>query len=141
MKEKTPENSVKTDIDKIVEFWINSSDRDFQTMNSMFEKKEYNWSLFIGHLVIEKLLKAYYVKTIGTHAPLIHNLLKIAMDSKLEFDEEKRIFFITVTAFNINARYDDYKTNFYKKCTKKFTEEWVNKITENREWIKKQLNW
>ena len=27
---------------------------------------------------------------------------------------------LAVTAFNINARYDDYKKDFYKKCTADF---------------------
>ncbi|MCG8603545.1 HEPN domain-containing protein, partial [bacterium] len=31
-------------------------------MEHLFEKEDYHWALYIGHLVIEKLLKAYYVK-------------------------------------------------------------------------------
>ena len=50
------------------------------------------------------------------------------------------MFFITVTAFNINARYDDYKMSFHKKCTPKFTEDWVEKLKEKRLWIKELLN-
>ena len=32
---------------------------------SLFEKSHYTWALFIGHLVIEKLLKALYMQTLG----------------------------------------------------------------------------
>lgn len=40
----------KTDL---IKYWIDSSDKDFLTMNHLFQKKDYHWSLFIGHLVIE----------------------------------------------------------------------------------------
>lgn len=58
---------------------------------------------------------------------------------KLELNEEQQLFMVTVTAFNINARYDDYKMNFQKKCTPEFTKQWIEKITFKREWIKKQI--
>jgi len=43
---------------------------------------------------------------------------------------------VTITAFNINARYDDYKMSFKKKCTTEFTEEWIDKLKELRTWMK-----
>lgn len=46
----------------------------------------------------------------------------------MELDAENKLFFITVTAFNINARYDDYKMSFQKKCTPEFTAQWVEKL-------------
>jgi len=44
-----------------------------------------------------------------------------------------------ITTFNINARYEDYKLEFYRRCTKEFTETWINNIKELRQWIKSQL--
>lgn len=41
--------------------------------------------------------------------------------------------------FKIRARYDDYKSEFYKLCTKEFTKEWVKKIKGIRLWLKKML--
>lgn len=48
-------------------------------------------------------------------------------------------FYATVTAFNINGRYDDYKMSFQQICTKEFTESWIEKIKEKRKWIKEQM--
>ena len=39
-------------------------------MESLFANGYYVWSLFIGHLVIEKVLKAFHVK--NSLAPLPH---------------------------------------------------------------------
>ena len=126
-------------IEKLVKYWIESSDDDFDTMMSMFEIKRYSWSLFVGHLMIEKLLKAYYVKSKQDFPPFIHNLLRLAELSELVMTEEQKLFFATVTAFNINARYDDYKLSFQKKCTLEYTTEWINKLITQRLWMKELI--
>lgn len=63
---------------KIINYWLKSSDNDYQTMEYLAAGKNYSWALFIGHIVIEKLLKAYYVKAITSNTPHIHDLLQIA---------------------------------------------------------------
>ncbi len=50
------------DFDRIIDYWKESSDKDFKTMLDLYQTKNYSWALFMGHLVIEKLLKALYVK-------------------------------------------------------------------------------
>ncbi|MBN2010966.1 HEPN domain-containing protein [candidate division KSB1 bacterium] len=125
--------------EELVTYWIESSDRDFSTMNHLFEKTDYHWALFMGHLVIEKLLKAYFVKRIDTQPPLTHNLLRLAEKSNLGLTEQQKDSLVTVTTFNIRARYDDYKLAFYKTCTKEFTTHWLTEIKGFRAWIKNQL--
>lgn len=97
------------DTKKLVEHWIESSDRDYKTMNNMFKTKDYAWSLFVGHLVIEKLLKAYYVKSMLKTPPFSHNLQFIANSSGLDLSESQLKILETVTAFNMRARYDTEK--------------------------------
>ena len=101
----------------------------------MFNTKRYNWALFIGHLMIEKLLKAFYVKNKSEHPPFIHNLLRLAEKSGLVLNDERKKQLITITAFNINARYDDYKKSFKQRCTEEFTTEWIAKLKDLRKWI------
>jgi len=122
--------------DKLIKYWIDGSDDDFETMTAMFESKRYSWSLFIGHLMFEKLLKAYYVKIKSDYPPFIHNLLRLAEKADLELSDDQREQLVTITAFNINARYDDYKMSFKNQCTLEFTIEWINKLKKMRLWIK-----
>lgn len=124
------------DAEKLVNYWVESSDEDFSTMIIMYETKRYNWSLFIGHLMIEKLLKALFVRANRTYPPYIHNLLRLAEQCSLELTEDQKLFFVTVTAFNINARYDDFKKSFQNKCTPEFTSVWIEEIKSNRQWIR-----
>jgi HEPN domain-containing protein len=127
------------DKDKLSAYWIKSSDDDYKTMLDLFDTKNYNWALFVGHLVIEKLLKAYYTKTQETFPPLIHDLKRIGEKAGILFDKDKEVIIETISQFNIRTRYDDYKQEFYRLCTREYAVEWIDKITAIRIWIKTML--
>jgi len=127
------------DFEKLVKHWIETSDKDFQTMLSLYDSKSYSWSLFLGHISIEKLLKAIYVNKYKKHAPFLHNLYRLAELNELELTDEQSDWLYKITSFNLNARYDDYKREFYLLCTPDFTREWIEKIKIIRTWIKQKL--
>ena len=132
-----PEGNI--DIDKVVSYWLESSDKDFKTMENLMNSGDYNWAMFLGHLVIEKLLKAVYVKVHKKHAIHGHILLRLTSSLGLELDSDKEEWLDQITTFNLNARYDSYKQEFYKLCTKEFATEWKSKIEELRKWLLNQL--
>jgi HEPN domain-containing protein len=123
------------DIDSIILYWRSSSDLNYQTMQNLMKTKEYSWALFLGHLVIEKLVKALYVKKLQKHPLQSHDLLrlfeKIDISLPLGYDE----WLDKITTFNLNARYDDYKQSFHKLCTVEYTKEWIGKIEILRKWL------
>jgi len=127
------------DIDKIVNHWKESSDDDFKTMFILFNSKSYHWALFMGHIAIEKLLKAFFVKKSRCHAPFTHNLYRLAELGGLEISDEYAEWLFNITTFNLNARYDDFKKEFYTLCTVDFTKEWITKIETLQQWIKQML--
>jgi HEPN domain-containing protein len=122
-----------------VNYWVELSDDNYKSMNNMFNAGEYVWSLFVGHLSLEKLLKAYYVKMKQKKVPYIHDLYKLALECDLELSEEQKDSLQYITLFNIQARYEDYKRDFYKKCTKEFTINNIKRIKELRNWLKKKM--
>ena len=132
-----PENFDK---DKLINYWLESSDKDFKTMLDLFATKNYSWSLFIGHLVIEKLLKALYINKTNEFPPMIHDLRRIAEKAGIILAEEPRINLDAITRFNINARYDNYKNDFYTLCTVEFASNWIEIIKNTRSWIKEELS-
>jgi len=73
-------------------------------MMAMFKSKRYTWSMFIGHLMIEKLLKALYAKKNNDFPPYTHNLLRLAEKCDLNLDGGQILFLTTATVFNINTR-------------------------------------
>ena len=127
------------DIKSIKNHWVESSFDDFKTMNNLCKSKSYNWALFVGHISVEKLLKALYVRLYEKHAPRIHNLYRLAELCNIELSDEYSDWLDTITSFNINARYDDYRKEFYNLCTHEYTELWIGRIKELRKWIKKML--
>ena len=133
------DENLNIDVDKIVKHWIDTSEDDFQTMLSLFDSKSYGWSLFLGHISIEKLLKAYYVSKYKKHAAFTHNLYRLAELNELELTDEYADWLDKITSFNLNARFDDYKREFYSLCTLDFTKEWIEKIKTIRSWIKQML--
>ena len=130
---------MKFEKDKLIAFWIEGSDDDYDTMIAMYDSERYSWTLFIGHLMIEKLLKAFFIKEKNQHPPYIHNLLRLAEKSGLQLTNTVKEELVTITAFNINARYDDYKMSFQKRCTPDYTKEWLIKLKELRSWIKQLI--
>ena len=126
------------DKEKLIRYWLKSANIDYSAMNSLFKTGHYSWALFIGHLVIEKMLKACYVKYVDNNPPHIHDLLRIAEKSGLQLDQEQRIQLDTITKFNINARYDSEKLQFYKICTRVYVANWIKNIKELRKWINNQ---
>lgn len=92
-----------------------------------------------GHLVIERLLKGIIVRKTGTHAPFTHDLRRLAKLSGLAFEDEHKRWLDTISTFNIIARYDDFRQNFYKKCTPDYSTTWFTNIKILREWIKTKL--
>ena len=124
---------------EIVDYWINSADKDFEAMNTLFDNGHFTWSLFVGHLVIEKLLKAYYVKAVGPDTPKTYNLLRIAELTGIPLSDDIKDVLLEITAFNLKTRCSDYKMRFYKKATIDFTEKYINKIKELREWLLERL--
>jgi HEPN domain-containing protein len=125
--------------EEIIRYWVESSDMDFAAMDSLFANGHYVWTLFVGHLVIEKLLKALYVKRVDAQVPRSHNLLAIAEKTGIDLSTEQKLLMDEITGFNIRARYPDVKQRFYKKATRAFAEDRLRRIQELRVWLMEKI--
>jgi HEPN domain-containing protein len=123
--------------DEQIAYWVEESERDKTVMHSLIENRHYTWALFVGHLVLEKLLKALYVKNVGLQVPQVHNLLKIARACGLQMSDEQEEFFLEVTTYNIKTRYPDYKKSFQRKADEEFTLDRIARIEEMQKWLRK----
>ena len=132
-------DSKDIDVEKVVKHWIDTSGEDFNTALTLYNAKSYTWSLFLGHISVEKLFKAYYVKKYNKHAPYIHNLFRLAELNELELTEEYSDWLDEITSFNLNARYNDFKKEFNYLCTAEYTEDWIGKIRKIRKWLIQML--
>ena len=114
-----------------IKYWLNSADHDLDTAETLFVTKKYDWCLFICHLVLEKLLKSYFVKNNDNKIPpKTHNLVRLSELAKLQLSEEDLLFLDEVNDFNLAVRYPEYKNEFYKICSEEFAGKYYNKIKE-----------
>lgn len=124
---------------QLIKYWEETSDKDYITMKHLFDSGDYNWSLFIGHIVIKKLLKACYTKYTDGKIPFTHDLLRLAELAGLDAKDIADCLDY-ITTFNISARYPDYKQSFYRKCTEEFAEENIERIEGVRKWLKEKIS-
>ncbi|MCG6533294.1 MAG: HEPN domain-containing protein [Syntrophales bacterium LBB04] len=127
------------DINKTVSYWYNGAKYDLSVANAMFKSKKYPYALFMGHLALEKLLKALVVKYTKAHAPFSHSLPYLAERSGVEIPEEILIKLREFMEFHFEARYPDVTKAFYKKCTSIYTAQKLREMKEVIKWIKSKL--
>jgi HEPN domain-containing protein len=128
-------------LEEQVKFWISNAENDLIVCESLFNNKHYAWCLFIGHLVIEKTLKAFYIRDNLKFPPKSHDLVKLALSTKLDLENSQIQFLDKINTFQIESRYPDYKSKFYKLCTHEFTEENLNMIKELYQWLKSRITY
>jgi HEPN domain-containing protein len=126
--------------EELIQYWVDSSDSNYQSMINMYNSGEYMWCLFVGHLSVEKLLKAYYAKIMGREIPRTHDLYKLALRCGLNPSQTRKDALQYVTLFNIEVRYEGYRRDFYKKCTREFAEKNLQRIEELRRWLMEEIN-
>lgn len=127
-------------IEEHILYWLDSAEDDLDTAEKLFAVEKYDWCLFLGHLVLEKALKAHYVQdNDNLMPPRIHNLLKLVKKTRIPLNEGLALFLDEVSDFNLEVRYPEYKKKFQKKCTREFCETRFMKIKEHYQWLKSRI--
>jgi HEPN domain-containing protein len=127
------------DVEKTISYWLEGAKYDLGVANAMFKGKKYPYALFMGHLSLEKLLKALVVKRTKNHAPFSHSLPLLADKSGVRIPEGILIKLREYMEFHFEARYPDANKAFYKKCTKAYTVKKLKEIKEVFAWVRKKL--
>ena len=124
-----------SDKDKIIQYWLFGSTDALSTAEALYKSGKYNFCLFFCHLAIEKRLKATIVEVTDDAAPYTHKLTTLAKLTQLPFSDLQLADLDTITEFNLDARYEEYKLEFYHRATQTYCDEWFNKSKELLQWI------
>jgi HEPN domain-containing protein len=97
-------------MDKYVSHWLERSNYDLETAKAMLDAGRYLYVAYMCQQAIEKLLKAIIAQHGKENLP-IHNLNRLAELAELrrELATEQVDLLAELTAYNIEARYGDYK--------------------------------
>mgnify|MGYP001560215491 CR=1 FL=1 len=119
----------------MVGYWRQSANEAKENAEETYTNNHVDWAFFFWHLAIEKLFKGIIAKNGKTPLP-VHDLAKLASIAGITLSAKQRDNLDEITTYNIDARYDDYKRNFYKKVTKKaYHEQWLDTCREIFLWL------
>ncbi len=123
-------------IEKTISYWLTSAEYDLEVSDSLFSKKKFHYSLFFGHLALEKLLKAIFVKRKKSHAPFSHSLPYLAEKSELDISSEKLETLAEFMEFYFEGRYPKDMQVIFEKYTHSFCKIKLDEIKEMFGWLK-----
>jgi HEPN domain-containing protein len=124
------------DIQKQIAYWIDGAEDDLITAGLLIKEKRTLHGLFFCHLVIEKVIKAHYVKVVGEVAPRSHNLIYLSEKAELIFDDETQIFLGILMKYQLQGRYPDYSPTVPDQYR---VDEYFNKTKDLLKWLKMKL--
>lgn len=121
-----------------IKFWQGKAKECFKIAENQFRDKNYLWCLFFCHLSLEKALKAKVIKNTKKESPYTHSLIILAKLSEIQLEEDNLVDLETITDFNIEARYDDYRESLKKKANKSYTEKYLTITKKYLKWFLNQ---
>ena len=123
-------------IEEHIKYWQEGSQRDLESAEAIFKSGRYDWCLFVGHLALEKILKALFVaRNDNKIPPKLHNLVRLAELSKIELNDQEKYYLDKISDFSLQTRYPDYQLEFYKRCDAEYATEQLSKIKEFHTWF------
>jgi|SRR6185437_10536270 len=95
---------------------------------------------FLGHLYIEKICKAIWIKNNrGNTPPYIHNLVRILRGIDTGLKDEQMNFLEQLNEYQLSGRYPSYTDTLKKGTTKELTLFYINRINEIDICLRKNL--
>ena len=123
-----------------IDYWVKTASKDWKAIQDMYSTKNYVHSLFWAHLVLEKLLKAHWVKdNEGNTPPKIHMLVTILNKTKLQMPDSDKQFLSEMNQFQLEGRYPDYKDELFKKYKSVQTKKILDQVNTLRICLLKKL--
>ena len=123
-----------------IEYWKLTADKDWVAVGHLSEKGDYLHALFFAHLVLEKLLKAHYVKdNVSDFPPKTHNLILLASNTALAPSTDQLRLLSQMNQFQMDGRYPDYKLTMFKIASKTYTENLLLEIETLKTWLNSKL--
>ena len=123
------------DSEKLANYWLTTAVDDLDSCKELLKSRKYHHALYFGQMYLEKLFKAVTVSTQHKHALPIHNLVELSKRASIEIAEEEKDLLEEISTFNMEARYDNDKFDFYKKTTKEYADIWMKHIERIGLWL------
>ena len=109
-------------------------------MDVLFKEGRYTHSLFFGHLYLEKICKAVWIKhNHGNTPPFIHNLVKLINGIDTGLSEKDVSFLDDLNDYQLSGRYPEYTFSLQKQTTKQYSEHCIGYIQQISECLREKI--
>lgn len=123
-----------------IEYWLKSANDDWEAVEHLFDNNKYVQSLFFCHLVLEKTLKANWVKDNHNNTPpRTHNLVRLAKETHLNLTQEQLLFLEEFNDFQMEGRYPDYLFAIHQRCNLSYTQKLISQVNELIQCLHKKM--
>lgn len=122
-----------------ITYWVESAMEDWDVAIKLMADKKYHHALFFVQLTIEKLIKAFHIKNNDDSPLYVHNLVLLAQKAGMKLTEEQEEDLKEISTFNITARYDSYKRDFYNKATPEYAQKWFDLADKFRQLLLEKI--
>ena len=135
-------NLVKSyfDVRKDTANWIALADYDIETAHHMLATGRYLYVIFLGHLALEKLLKAHVAEVTQTVPLKTHDLIYLVKKCELELPGNHLDFIGKINTASIPTRYPDDLQRSLKEYPKSVAKEYLDQTIELVQWLKRHPN-
>ncbi len=123
-----------------IQYWKTSANEDWETALVLLNGKRFAFCLFSLHLVIEKLLKAVWIKeSITNTPPFTHDLIRLAEESAIELSAEQLDFLSVINSWNIRGRYPDFTNALQHSATAEYIKKQMEKVNDLKKWLEEKI--
>jgi HEPN domain-containing protein len=119
--------------------WLGQSEYDFETAQAMYKTQRYVYAIFMCHLALEKLLKAFIIEKTKETPPRTHNLLMLLNMIALEMPIELKEFLATLNMMSVTTRYPENLAKTIQEYSPELVSDYILKTEETLQWLKKKL--
>ena len=114
-----------------IEYWKITAQQDWVAVGHLFDSGDYLQSLFFANLVLEKLLKAHWVRdNIDNVPPKIHRLTYLLSHTALVLASNDVQTLDDMDLYQLGSRYPDYNFKILTLCTQSHTEALLQKVLQ-----------
>ena len=106
----------------------------------MLENGRYFFMVFMCHLVIEKLLKAFIVEREGVNPPRIHNLVALATRTKMIVPGEHCALINELNTMSVVTRYPDGRRALANTLDSRRAAALYEKTKGCAQWLRQELS-
>ncbi len=126
--------------DDHIAYWLKTAEKDHEMMHFLLVEARFVQALFFGHLYLEKVSKALWIRSnIDNIPPKTHNILKLINESGLDLSIEDKAFLIKLNQYQIESRYPEDIDSLYKITDQKLASDYFDKIKFIDKCLRKKL--